>query len=66
MGTDLHDDRLTRLRATLTDDLAAQKARLTEFTADTCYPGEAHIPGRHHRGHPAEPGADRRTGRSVR
>ncbi|MEU4481898.1 TraR/DksA family transcriptional regulator [Micromonospora sp. NPDC023966] len=42
MGTDLHDDRLTRLRATLTDDFAAQTARLTELTADTGDPGEAH------------------------
>ncbi|MFF4893680.1 TraR/DksA family transcriptional regulator [Micromonospora chersina] len=42
MGTDLHDDRLTRLRATLTEDFAAQTARLTELTADTGDPGEAH------------------------
>jgi DnaK suppressor protein len=42
MGTDLHDDRLTRLRTTLTEDFAAQTARLTELTADTGDPGEAH------------------------
>lgn len=42
MGTDLHDARLTRLRATLTEDFAAQTARLTELTADTGDPGEAH------------------------
>ncbi|WP_328346941.1 TraR/DksA family transcriptional regulator [Micromonospora sp. NBC_00421] len=46
MSTDLHDQagqhRLTRLRQTLTDQFAAQTARLTELTADTGDPAEAH------------------------
>ncbi|MFU8874693.1 TraR/DksA family transcriptional regulator [Micromonospora sp. SL4-19] len=46
MSTDLRgatdQERLTRLRATLTTDFEAQTARLTELTADTGDPGEAH------------------------
>ncbi|MFJ8579840.1 TraR/DksA family transcriptional regulator [Micromonospora sp. NPDC093277] len=46
MSTDLRDaagqERITRLRATLTTDFEAQTARLTELTADTGDPGEAH------------------------
>lgn len=33
---------LTELRTTLTNDFEAQKARLTELTADTGDPGDAH------------------------
>lgn len=33
---------LTQLRTTLTTEFAAQKTRLTELTADTGDPGEAH------------------------
>ncbi|MFC7530979.1 TraR/DksA family transcriptional regulator [Actinoplanes sp. GCM10030250] len=46
MSTDIHDatDRqwLTTRRATLADEFAAQTARLTELTADTGDPAEAH------------------------
>ncbi|MFD2765301.1 TraR/DksA family transcriptional regulator [Micromonospora eburnea] len=46
MSTDLRDtadqERITRLRATLTTEFEAQTARLTELTADTGDPGEAH------------------------
>ncbi|MEU8263834.1 TraR/DksA C4-type zinc finger protein [Micromonospora sp. NPDC048999] len=45
MSTDLRDatdQRITRLRATLTTEFEAQTARLTELTADTGDPGEAH------------------------
>jgi DnaK suppressor protein len=46
MGTDIRDavdqQWLTRLHATLTAEFEAQTARLTELTADTGDPGEAH------------------------
>ncbi|MEU3453381.1 TraR/DksA C4-type zinc finger protein [Micromonospora sp. NPDC006766] len=46
MSTDLRDatgqQRITRLRDTLTTEFEAQTARLTELTADTGDPGEAH------------------------
>ncbi|WP_405096517.1 TraR/DksA family transcriptional regulator [Micromonospora sp. NBC_01412] len=46
MSTDIQDASgrqwLADLRATLTDDHATQTVRLTELTADTGDPGEAH------------------------
>ncbi|MGR6319519.1 TraR/DksA C4-type zinc finger protein [Micromonospora soli] len=46
MSTELHGAHdqqwLTRLRTTLTTEFEAQTARLTELTADTGDPGEAH------------------------
>ncbi|WP_320068670.1 TraR/DksA family transcriptional regulator [Micromonospora sp. RTGN7] len=49
MSTDIQgtSDRrwLADLRVTLTDEHAAQTARLTELTADTGDPGEAHTRG---------------------
>ncbi|WKU06293.1 TraR/DksA C4-type zinc finger protein [Micromonospora sp. HUAS LYJ1] len=49
MSTDLHDQadqhRLTMLRESLTDQFASQTARLTELTADTGDPAEAHTRG---------------------
>ncbi|KWV32759.1 TraR/DksA family transcriptional regulator [Micromonospora rifamycinica] len=46
MTTELQDQaeqhRLTMLRQTLTDQFAVQTARLTELTADTGDPAEAH------------------------
>lgn len=46
MGTDIRGGTdqqwLTQLRATLTSDFEAQTARLTELTADTGDPGDAH------------------------
>ncbi|MFC0007517.1 TraR/DksA family transcriptional regulator [Micromonospora siamensis] len=45
MSTDLHRSDpqwLTQARATLTGEFAAQTARLTELTADTGDPAEAH------------------------
>ncbi|MFJ6198018.1 TraR/DksA family transcriptional regulator [Micromonospora sp. NPDC092111] len=47
MSTDIHADphRLDTLRRSLTDEFAAQTARLTELTADTGDPAEAHTRG---------------------
>ncbi|MEU1604672.1 TraR/DksA family transcriptional regulator [Micromonospora matsumotoense] len=49
MSTDLHHEaeqhRLTMLRQALTDQFATQTARLTELTADTGDPAEAHTRG---------------------
>ncbi|MFU8854933.1 TraR/DksA family transcriptional regulator [Micromonospora sp. SL1-18] len=46
MSTDLRgaadQERITRLRATLSAEFETQTARLTELTADTGDPGEAH------------------------
>ncbi|TCC00598.1 TraR/DksA family transcriptional regulator [Micromonospora zingiberis] len=43
MSTDTYDQKwLTELRATLTHEFEAQTARLTQLTADTGDPGEAH------------------------